>query len=138
MKQNLKINTFLLCILTPSLVVGAGSTLVGCHQKNNNFQADPWNVVAYQASFGLEHLKEYYGLNTFVGLEKTMKINDLDHTVRVIGEGEDDIVDQNNMLTGKKAALTLQFSTIISQKGDDGNIEAITMPLEESEKHVSR
>ena len=108
------------------------TTLVSCKDNEENkptFENDSWSNVALYADQGLEALKKHYGLETFIGLERTVNVFGVDHKVRVIGEDEDIINSEITSL--KRASLTFQFSTILSQKDEDmgGVIVPIEMPF---------
>lgn len=127
-----KLNKFLAPILglTPVLFTGL-STMVSCKKNIGTFETDSWSIVGELATQGLDALKQHYGLDSFIGLEREVEIFGVTHKVRVIGENEDTIVDGNGSPTGKKAALTFQFSTILTIKDQDtGELEPIEAPFE--------
>ncbi len=122
----MKINKILVPILGLPLVLGAGlTTLVGCNKgKEDKFKTDDWQTVVEHANKGLNDLKAYYGLDSFVGLERTIKINGIEHKVRVIGENEDYLAGEDDKpQLDKPVALTFQFDNIISSMTEDGIID---------------
>jgi len=78
-----------------------------CHEAN--FFTDHWENICYYADQGLDKLKEVYGLDTFIGLERTVTMNGTVHKVRVIGENHDKITGST-----KTATLTFESSTLLS------------------------
>jgi len=80
----------------------------------SNFSTDSWATVINNAT-SLDNLKKVYKLEsteTFVGKTRTVTIDDVDYTVKVIGEDHDILTDD----TSKKAVLTFQFENLV----DDG------------------
>lgn len=112
----MKISKFLVPVLGLPVLLGTGTTLVSCNKNKNSFVTDPWAVVVFHANRGLEHLKEWYGLDSFIGLERTIKVYGIEHKVKVVGENEDYIVDETNNkpLLSRPAALTFQFSNVLT------------------------
>lgn len=112
----MKINKFLTPVLSLPLVVCFGlSAMVSCSKdKKTAFETDPWSTIVEHANQGLNHLKQHYGVNSFVGLERSVKINGLDQKVRVIGENEDYIASASGAPTNDMAALTFQFVNVLS------------------------
>jgi len=78
-----------------------------CHEAN--FFTDHWENICYYADQGLDKLKEVYGINSFIGLERTITINGSVHVVRVIDENHDKLTGLN-----KTAALTFESVTLLS------------------------
>lgn len=91
---------------------------LGYSDLGATFANDTWENVCYHAGLGLDHLKEYYGIDTFIGREREITLNNGEseeeptttYTVRVIGENEDETPDN------KKAALTFEFKTNVTPK----------------------
>lgn len=77
----------------------------------NQFFTDSWTTIVDLANQGLDQLKQHYQLETFVGLEREIVINNVIHKVRVIGENHDYLADSESLET---AALTFEFSTLLS------------------------
>lgn len=84
-----------------------------------SFEVDTWDNVVKYANKGLSALQQHYGVKDFVGLTRTVLINNLKHRVTVIGQNVD--VDTNN----QKTALTFQFDHVIS----DGNGDYLNVQL---------
>lgn len=131
----MKISKFVAPILGLPMVLGAGlSMMVSCkNTKTNKFETDTWSNVVTHANQGLAHLKQYYGLNSFVGLERKIKIYGVEHTVRVVGENEDYLADSDGKAQlDKPVALTFQFADIVSSKDESsGDIYPLTMRYSE-------
>lgn len=131
----MKISKFLVPILGLPMLMGISlNTMVSCGKDVHSFEADPWTAVVSHANQGLSHLKEWYGLDSFIGLEKTINIYGLEHKVRVIGENEDYLADsQGKPQLDKPVALTFQFSNIVSIKTDDGIISPVVLYFNDGE-----
>lgn len=85
-------------------------------QVEANFESDSWaNVIKYSKQ-GIKALQDHYGIQDFVGLERTVNINGCCHRVRVIGQ-EQDVNDKGEILP-----LTYEFTNLISlgQSSGDG------------------
>lgn len=87
-----------------------GATLVQTTpiQAEANFETDSWTNVITYAKKGLKALQNHYGIQNFVGLQRSIHVNGIGHTVRVIGQEQD--VNEK----GKKMPLTFEFTTAIS------------------------
>lgn len=131
----MKISKFFVPILGLPLVLGTGlTTLVSCKDKNdsvNAFENDSWTTIVFFANRGLDALKNHYGLDSFVGLERTVKIYGVEHKVRVVGENEDYLADNEGKpdIT-KPVALTFQFANIVSGLNDEGTIMPLPLPFD--------
>lgn len=103
--------------------------------KAVDFEKDAWATFMYHVSRKLDHLKEAYPdewaradastgkkANSFVGSIRKLKMNDLEYTVRVIGENHDVLYDKPT----ENATLTFEFTQVISSKDEKGKISAKT------------
>lgn len=77
------------------------------------FENDTWENVIKTSDKGFDELKKTYGVESFIGLTRTVDVNGIAHTVRVIGENVD------SYGSGDTAALTYQFEDVISDKNGD-------------------
>lgn len=86
-----------------------------------SFALDGWDVICGLANTGgLDALKKHYhlaeyGLNSFVGLERKVTINGVEHWVRVIGENHDELSNSS----GETATLTFESCGVIISKQED-------------------
>lgn len=135
----MRINKILAPILGLPLVLGTGlTTMVSCkndeeQEEVNAFVTDSWSTVVENANQGLDHLKQHYEINSFIGLERTVTIYGVEHKVRVIGENEDYLADaEGKPDTTKPVALTFQFANIVSGRNDEGAIMPLPLPFDDT------
>ncbi|MBQ0045687.1 MAG: hypothetical protein KBS35_02250, partial [Mycoplasma sp.] len=93
----------------------------------HNFSTDDWSKIVELSKQGLDSLKQHYNVESFVGLQRKVTINGLEHTVKVIGENEDFKckTDEHGFIEPdykKPVALTFQFDNVVSYKDDDNDI----------------
>lgn len=74
--------------------------------ETESFITDKWENVATVANSGLEALKKYYGKESFVGLEREIKLDNSEEIMkfRVVGENHDVLADSDEHV----AALTFE------------------------------
>lgn len=90
-----------------------------------SFEVDSWENVITQANKGLDHLKDYYHLDSFIpshkedskesanqlNLERLVDVDGVSHRVRVIGENH----DFTNADHTQTAALTFEFTNVVTK-----------------------
>lgn len=120
-----KISRLMFGLSTPILLVLPFSSLASCtkdseYEGEGVFETDPWGVVLRHANLGLDDLKEYYQLDSFVGLQKEITIDGYNYHLRVIGENQDHLADiEGKPQMDKPAALTFIFEEVIQQKNEE-------------------
>lgn len=81
-----------------------------------DFKTDTWANVNKHCKDGLSALKDAYGLDNFVGIEKELKVDELGtYIIRVVGQGEDHLSDNMGKPTTETAPLTFQFVTVLTE-----------------------
>lgn len=115
-------------VLPIAIIVGSTPLFssVACRKnvepKVNDFQSDSWSTICYYANKGLDALKNAYkntksyhdNNDSFVGMQRTLLVNNTPHKVRVVGLNKDSYLvhgQTSSQLT--KAALTFQFTTAV-------------------------
>lgn len=104
--------------------------------KTTAFENDSWSVVGWLANQGIDMLHAAYKDDcernvrypgTLIGLTKKVKLNGLDHIVRVVDENQGSFdYDEKTNKFANNASLTFQFQNLISWEGVAGGADAGT------------